>query len=421
MRWYFVVHYSYFLLGVGLAIDAQLRELAADQLLAARLVKVREEALEGIIRDKGSRALNSVAELISTALGPARVSILEIVGGSHKFLGFAGSFKDTEGLTELSLSSPVREAVVSGDAVIGWSQVRTPEFVTGSKKTQYAILPLRHKHEVVGTLCLTNFSTGSMMPFVAARLGRVQLEAELLMSLLLSERQNRAKATLIEVTRLRTHRLLSKSEEYFLAHFRISDALTEPAFIAGDLADSTPLRRQFGERVRVAQDNQLEYIFERFKHHGIIVNRDKGDFLSVTIPNQARDSDRLSSLRKAYEILTFLANPDLEFLSIPRAAGILTPFQYKFVCSQVSVPLRTPTDTGVVPSLGLLTDSEMDLASRVIDKVAYAGECILLERAWSQIPIDASIIEIAPHRVKGIERAPRVFSVRPKSGKAQSA
>ncbi len=410
IRWYFLVHYFYFvpMLVTATAIKSLKDHSASD--FHTQLALLKELCVKDIISDNGAFTLNGLCTSLAGLFNASRISILELVGTSHKFLGFFGAFDVPSGLQDLDLNSPLAECTTAGKITVGKSMRRSLLKGSPAVQTEYVLIPLFSGGRIKGALCVTDFQMGTLLPFLKERLASVAKELEILLSLLLSERQNRSKATLLEMTRIRSNKLQITSEEYFLDNFRVSQTQAFPAFLMGDLVDSTPLRSQYGDKVRTAIDQQLDYIFEKFKHLGITLSREKGDFVSVSVPNQYSDPNPSAAARRAYEIATFLANPDEAFKSIPKDQGIRSPFLFNFVCSSVDTPIDFDFAGGLLPSFTQLSNSAIDSASRVLDNVCRGGEVLVLGTVVEALDSGDALFCLPPRRLKGVPPGLEIYA-----------
>jgi len=404
---FFLTHFLFWLPALIWQIRLQAKESEAQRILPNEIDKIKNVALRKIAADPvGARSLDEVCQGYAQLTGADRVSIVEILEGQIKFHGIHGSYERVEGLQPLATDSLIRTVEKTGVLQSGVTAVCTvPKIGVAAPKTwssEFYILPLRHQGRLRGAFCLTNFNSGYMSAFLRQRLGSLQSEVEVLFSLLLLERDNRAQANLLQMARLRVHAMQLKSEKYFLDSFVVSDRMQQPAFIVGDLVDSTPLNKVYGaHKTRSIIHQFLERLFERFKHLGIIVSSRNGDEISIIIPNQEGDDGPEAAIARAYEVIESLSF-DSDLAQIAKENGIGIPFQFKYAASQASNPNENEALSSAIGLLSVVTDSEIDSAYRVMSKVALAGECILLPRLAQEIGKYADLIEVSRDRLKGI-------------------
>lgn len=406
---YFVSHYLYFPTCFGTLIQLQRLEPQKRSSFIDNLRRLTTEGTEQVVADGGrSFTLSPYAEGLASLVQAQRVGLQVVRKDRAWFLGFFGSYTNPSKENEIRPSSPSRRALDTGNIILE----DTIHTETGLP-TSLVVIPLHQGSHVIGLLFISNFQFGFISPFIQQQLLTIQEHCQLLFANLSLTINLRETVTILEMGRLRVPKVQLESEDYFRSNFNVSRTMRAPAFIMGDLASSVRLRSEFREAITQAIDQSLRYIWEHFRHLGITVTREKGDFVTILAQNLDSDKTELDASLRCLEILRFLSNPSDDYKIIPKRLGVTLDFQFRIAMSQV----ERPNDISVTPQFTALTDTQIDCAARTINEIAAGGECILLEHVHNRLPPELSsmFVELPPHRIRGVDRSVRLFKLRTSS------
>jgi len=438
-RFEFFLYYAYFSVATGYVFTVSRMESSNDRRFSDGLSEFKQKSLEAIALEGGDNLpFTRALAILSHLVGSGRASIQEINGRRSRLLGASGDYDLAEEWKELGSGSPIAKSVSGLGTIV--VQRAASHYHLGkrlSTKTkcgtasslgpeeEYAILILRTTPGVCGALCLTGFKNRRLSGFLKARLERVVKDVDLIFSLAISQRWNRAFNAIMQANRLRIYPLQISCEKYFLENFQMSTALREPCFIVGDVVDSTPLKQSYAEDVIAAIiDEQLEFLFAKFNHFGIVISRFEGDAVSIMVPNQRGDESAKSAVQRGFVILSFLANPDAAFIKIARNHGVILPVGYKFVMSAAkirstslgegkSAEAEDSSGHALVLAFQQISSTHIDVATRILKNVAVADECLVVGWVADQLDqADGRLLPLPPHRLKGDKSGTTIFRVK---------
>jgi class 3 adenylate cyclase len=416
-RFPFISPQTYFLASVLLFMSLELKETKSELIFRSKLASIRDEVLAELVfaHIESASVLDKLAYRLSSLTLAERVSLGEVLLSSEtRFLGTSGSYEKPE-VTQPMADSSVSFAAVKSKSIQIGTLPRTGKCIEGesAQSTEYLVVPLLHGEDLPGLLCMTDFRKGVVPPFVLARTHTLQKECEILFHLVRSKRDNQAKARLVQMTRLKVHAMQIESESYFLERFVLSDTIAEPAFIYGDVVDSVTLNEIFsGDRLKQVVDAHLRVLFERTRHLGVILTRDRGDTVSVIVPNQRSDVGTGGACTRAFEVVEVILSLRAEFTSIAKRHGITMPVQYRFVMSVGTISLVEGSRPGGLTPFSLLSAPAIDEAARVLSSVALPGECLVVHAACERVEnVSGKVIRLPPSRFKGKSADSILYSV----------
>lgn len=415
---FFISHFCFYLPVLVWQIWLQRKKIEAERNVPAMVEAIKNRSLQQISAEADKEfVLDEISKSCGSLCESQRVSLIELCGDTIKLLGYYGDYPSSEKLQIKIDSSHLAESAKSGAIVFGFAKSVKPLIACQANNgfadnSEYFVIPLAHQGLIKGFLCLTNFRHGYLSPFLREQLSRLQHEVETIFSLLMFERDSRSQATLLKMARLSVHALQLQSEKYFLENFRVSETFSQPAFIIGDLVDSTPLNKIYGaQKTRAIIDEFINAVFEAFKRYGIILTCRNGDEVAIVIPNQAQDASANDVCVRAVNVIEYLC--ESETLSqIAVRHGVRVAFEFKYAAAQASIQR---TNDSTLSSLGLLstvTDSEIDSAFRVLSKVALPRECLILPSLASTIADDVELVQISKERLKGVSKTVEIYSMR---------
>lgn len=409
---YFVSHYFYFPIALGLLLHLHYSEPEFVSTLNDQLQVLATDGQIRVVEDEGrSFTLNQYCSELGLLLEARRVGIQQIKSDRLRFLGFFGTYNAPEEESKILPGSATWRALKTGQIVVD-----TAADTETGQPTSYVVIPLRKGTEIIGLLSATNFNYGYMMPFVHVHLPAIQERCQLLFSNLVMTISHRETITLLETSRLGVPEIQRDSEEYFRKHFNVSRSLRAPAFIMGDLAGSLRLRNQFKDAVTQSIDSSLRFLWANLQHLGITITREKGDFVVILAQNLDSDRDESDAALRCLEVVKFLSDPPGDYQNIPRSNGVTLDFQFRMAMSQVERSGKIPD----VPRFTALTDTQIDCAGRVVGEIASGGECIVLEYVYDHLPghLQKQLLQIPPYRIRGIDREIRMYKWRKETRKA---
>jgi hypothetical protein len=155
---------------------------------------------------------------------------------------------------------------------------------------------------------------------------------------------------------------------------------------------------------------QLKQLFEEFKQDGIVIDLLKGDEVQIVIPNQDVDSSTAVSANKALKLVRYISDSQSAFNQIPQnELGV--NINYRFVVSQCTVDEREE-GKGQGQAFRLfkyMSHSEIDHVARVLNYVASAGECIVLDSVFNQLSDTSDFFALKPFRLKGVPNSLNLY------------
>ena len=424
-KYYLLLHYLYWHPLFYLYFDCELRIKNEESIFRVNLKEINTMVYKSLANESDGRknTFDTLAHLIAALLKCNRVSISEIIDEHLKFLGVYGEFIEPKDFQSIDKNSIITECLNKREVILKSGIYKETKQTIHSKKgeTHILLIPMLHNGEVKGVISLTNFLHTYISPFFFDRISEFQSEFQIHFNAILSERNSRVQANLLQITRIKTHPLEIKSEKFYMDHFNLDERSEYRLFIIGDLVDSTKLNSKHGTSVAKAIDAQLELLFDRHKKSGLILSRSSGDFISITFPKKSSDKTIAHTINRALETLKSLAYPDEEMEAIPIQLGIYSEFKYRF-CLAVTKPQDDlyHSHAQAFTKFTLLSDSGIDLASRVIKDIALPGECIITEAIYDLLLDPIQLIELPPQRAKGIDKSIRLFKL-PKTTKTNAA
>jgi hypothetical protein len=235
--------------------------------------------------------------------------------------------------------------------------------------------------------------------------------------------ENLAQSNLLQIISQRTHSLQLRSEQYFLSHFDLPELSRDYSFIYGDLVGSVLLNEQYGgSRVGAMVDEHLELLWNKFQNLGIILGREKGDFISVTVPKLASDFGDTESGQRSAQIFRYLNSSEDIFQSIARKHGILLPVSYRFVFACAGKQsLISIQEKASMKAFTYLVDPAIDSAARLLNGFVLPRECIILSNAPEQFFEKNEIVELPAHRIRGKTQEVTIYKLKKNSSFKQSA
>lgn len=380
-RFYYLNHFFFFLIPIILLRHFQSLEGPNNAEFHTTLEKIKTDALNKIVDLESTDLLNHLAENLARLLGCKHCHVFECADGATRSLGGYGEWQ-----------------LISAEQPIPPSSIQI--------KPDQLIIPFFQNGSMTSFIIFSSFPCGSVAPFFLQRLQSIQNECGLVINLIVTQRHNFAQNKLLKMQRSRTHWLQLESEEYFLRHFNLSSRTFEYSFILGDVVDSTFLNERYGgEKIEKTVDDQLRLIWEKFRNLGILINRSKGDAVSILIPNQSKDVDSNDAFSRGINILRFLSHCEHEFTQLSRKNGIALPLRYRFAMAKAK--------NAGIKSMHLMVDASIDSAARALSSIALAGECLVVEHAGkTPFPFDSSFMKLEGHRVKGKVEALQVYALR---------
>jgi GGDEF domain-containing protein len=416
---FFLEHFLYFLPAILWQTQMYLTKSHQIKMFPETIAAIKDRTLGRLAKENDFKfALSGLVKELSNLFSSARTSLIEVTEARVQTLAFYGDYQVQTGSVPIESRSYLKGALDSFKDSANPQQYysgRQPNKL--GKESDFYIIPIRIRNEIKCFLCLTNFTNGYLNPFILERLATVVSEMELLLSLIFLEKDNRSQSIIVQTARLRVHPLQLTSERYFLDHFDISHSAHQPAFLIGDLVDSAPLNRTYGAvKVGQAMDHFLELLFNKQKHQGFIVSRRNGDEITIIVPNQTSDTSPDQALLRLFEIVKSVITDEL-MAQAAKEQHIVLPFQFKMVASQGDSILSNESNVQAVPSFSLLTDSEIDAASRVLSKIALGGECLLMERAGERLLKTIDLVELPKERLRGIQNSQKLFLLNSKTNK----
>jgi GGDEF domain-containing protein len=408
-RYGFYTGKIYFLPSLLLLLYLEFKSAQSELRFRRNLSLTRGELMKTLSTSsvEDSFVLTSFAEHVARLCHSEKVSISEILpDGKIRLVGKFGNYTDADRALYLDEKSLSALALDKLEIQMASLPKILPDHQLSTELSEYVIVPLRNSEEYPGLLCMTNFDRGIFPPFISERIQLLQAECEVLFHLMKSKRDNRAKARLLQTTRLKVHPLQVESESWFLESFQISGKYAEPAFIYGDVVDSVSINELFGgETLRKVIDAQLSAIFSSNRELGVILSRDRGDSVSLVIPNQSDDLSENDATARAFKVLNSIRDLSDRFAEISKSNGISIPLRYRFVLSVGKIALQDKhenTDGAGLTSFSLLADSAIDEAARIVSNVCLPGEYLLTEHAFRKAgSIEQEVIELPSNRLKG--------------------
>ncbi len=408
----FYSHFVFFNLLLATLIYLQLAHQKNILDFQNEIQMIKNRAIAMIIKPATHNLVfNNLAKDLGVLSKAGRVSISELVdSNSHRFVGYSGNFKNILGIQKIENNSRIH-TIVEQNKTQFWLQV--PKFgfdsSTGSdEKTDVAIIPFHFKDRVIGFACFTNFQGGSIPRFVRDRLELIREECGILLSVFLQESIAEKQSKLLEINRLRVYPLRQESELYFFNHFGVNDQIGSPTFLLGDMVNSTVLRKEYGNRLARTVNLQLKQLFEEFKQDGIVIDLLKGDEVQIVIPNQDVDSSTAVSANKALKLVKYISDSQSAFNQIPQIE-LGVHINYRFVVSQCTVDEREEGKGQAFRLFKYMSHSEIDHVARVLNNVASAGECIVLDSVFNQLSDTSDFFALKPFRLKGVPNSLNLY------------
>jgi len=407
----------YFGVAIGLICFFKIRYTLSEIAFRRDISAIRTEILRVLSSSsvEDSLVLSQFASHVGKICYSLRVSISEILPENKmRLVGKFGQYENAGvplNLVEKSLSYAAAKTLEVQYRMLPLANDPTN---SAGGLSDCVVIPLRNSEDLPGILSLTNFYMGIFPPFIAERLQILQGECEVLFNLMKSKRDSRAKARLVQATRLKIHPLQMESEAYFLENFEISQNFVEPAFIFGDVVDSVTINEEFGgENLKRVIDAQLGLIFKENRDLGIILSRDRGDSVSFIIPNQSGDQSTNDAAERGFRLLGSIRQLSGQWQLLGKSMGIPIPLTYRFVLSAGGMSLQPPRDSvgklGIT-SFSLLTDAAIDEASRIVSQVCAPGEYLLTEGIVKKLTnANSFILELPPTRLKGKSMSTRIY------------
>jgi hypothetical protein len=332
------------------------------------------------------------------------VSLLDFEGNQFRFIGKFGKFRTPTGLHSIELGSLIQSAI----GHLNWSIGREYPKLNDAKedvvrdekiKTDVLILSFSQNGEKVGAVCLTNFKDGVLPPLIESKLSKIHNICSSVFMLLKSERRSMQKEQLLELSRARVFSLRIESEEFFLRKFELNQKNKGFVFILGDVANSSPLRKLFGEKFQEVLEKQLREVFDRYREEGLIIDLTKGDEIQISFPFLDVENFLENSTSRALSVAGDLIDSSSSLAKIA-IDNLGSPIQFRL---SIFGSIARHAEYNPLKAFSYISDSSIDLASRVVSKVANAGECLVDEGLVKSV--DSKSIfkfqKISDVRVKG--------------------